>query len=201
MSEMIVQSIANEVNKNNKNKSIFSMVRFGNVIGSSGSVIPKFNKQIKNGGPITLTHKNINRYFMTVNEAVELVIQAGAISKGGEVFLLDMKEPIKIIDIAVRLIRAHGYTINEKTLEGDIPIIITGLKPGEKLYEELLINNNSSFTVHPNIFKANEPYVSFNKIKKTVALIEGYVKKGEDKEILKLVQNLVPEYIPYKNIK
>ena len=111
---MIVQSFASEIKKIGDDR-VFSMVRFGNVIGSSGSVIPKFKSQIKNGGPVTVTDRNIIRYFMTLNEAVELVIQASGIAKGGEVFLLDMREPIKILDIAIRLIRSYGYTIDDKT--------------------------------------------------------------------------------------
>ena len=195
LSEIIIQSFAN---KSLKNDSIFSMVRFGNVIGSSGSVIPKFNLQIKNGGPVTVTHKKIIRYFMTIDEAVELVIQASAIAKGGEVFLLDMKEPIKILDIAIRLIRSYGYSINEKTLQGDIPIKITGLKPGEKLYEELLINKNAISTLHPHIFKANEPFISYQIIDQKIDSIRSYVIKNKDEKVVSLVESLIPEYTPYQ---
>ena len=197
LSEMIVQSFANEIKTIGENR-VFSMVRFGNVIGSSGSVIPKFKSQIKNGGPVTVTDRNIIRYFMTINEAVELVIQASAIAKGGEVFLLDMREPIKILDIAIRLIRSYGYKIDENTLDGDIPIMITGLKPGEKLYEELLINKNAIKTSHPNIFKANEPFIPLKKIKKSISKIYSFIEKGKDNEVLTLINDLIPEYTPYK---
>lgn len=197
LSEMIVQSFANEI-KTIGDKRVFSMVRFGNVIGSSGSVIPKFKSQIKNGGPVTVTDRNIIRYFMTINEAIELVIQASAIARGGEVFLLDMREPIKILDIAIRLIRSYGYKIDDNTLNGDIPIKITGLKPGEKLYEELLINRNAIKTSHPNIFKANEPYIPLEKIKKNISKIYSLIDKGKDDEVLTLINDLIPEYTPYR---
>jgi len=196
ISEMIVQSIAEEIKIRKGHKSIFSMVRFGNVIGSSGSVIPKFTQQIKNGGPLTLTHKNITRYFMTLNEAVELVIQASSLAKGGEVFILDMNEPIKILDIALRLIKSFGYSINEETLEGDISIIITGLKPGEKLYEELLINKNAISTKHPNIFKAKEPFISYSEINEMIKSIKKESKTIHNNKMIKINKKLVPEYIP-----
>ena len=133
----------------------FSMVRFGNVLDSSGSVIPKFRNQINERQPITLTHLEITRFFMTIKEASELVIQAGAMAKGGEVFLLDMGEPIKIYDLAKKMIQLSGLQLKDKNNpNGDIEILITGLRPGEKLYEELLIENKSLPTIHPKIFKA-----------------------------------------------
>ena len=138
----------------------FSIVRFGNVLDSSGSVIPKFREQIKNGGPITLTHKDITRYFMTITEAAQLVIQAGAMAKGGDVFVLDMGNPIKIYDLAIRMIELSGLTAKLlPSSKGDIEIKITGLRPGEKLFEELLLSNNPIKTKHPKIFRSKEPFI------------------------------------------
>lgn len=144
------------------------MVRFGNVLGSSGSVVPLFEKQIAAGGPVTLTHENITRYFMTIPEAAQLVIQAGAMGTGGDVFVLDMGEPVKIIDLAQRMITLQGLTVrDDKNPYGDIAIKTTGLRPGEKLYEELLIGDNVSATQHPRIRTANEvmlPWSEMNMI-------------------------------------
>src|SRR5690606_118999 len=135
----------------------FCMVRFGNVLGSSGSVVPLFRKQIKNGGPITVTHSDIIRYFMTIPEASQLVIQAGAMGKGGDVFVLVMGEPVRIVDLAKKMIRLSGLTERSlKNPQGDIEILFTGLRPGEKLYEELLIGDNVEGTEHPRIMTANE---------------------------------------------
>jgi FlaA1/EpsC-like NDP-sugar epimerase len=158
IAELICQAHAREASQ-----TVFSMVRFGNVLGSSGSVIPRFRAQIESGGPITVTHKDITRYFMTIPEASQLVIQAAAMAKGGDVFVLDMGEPIKILDVAMSMVKLHGLTPylvdhpDERSAEkGDIPISITGLRKGEKLYEELLIGNNPSPTLHPRIMTASE---------------------------------------------
>ena len=157
-SELICQSLAKT-----KKYPNFSIVRFGNVIGSSGSVIPLFSKQIEKGGPVTVTHPEINRFFMTVDEAAELVIQASSIGKSGDVFVLDMGKPIKIIDIAKTLIRLYGFQpyIENQTERpmNSIEIKFTHLRLGEKLYEELLIGNNPKKTSHKKIFKANEFYL------------------------------------------
>jgi FlaA1/EpsC-like NDP-sugar epimerase len=162
LAELVLQALADE-----PSKTIFSMVRFGNVLGSSGSVVPLFREQIKNGGPITLTHKDIIRYFMTIPEASALVIQAGAMAKGGEVFVLDMGEPVKIYDLAKRMIELSGLTLkDEDNPSGDIEIKVTGLRPGEKLYEELLIGNNPSTTEHKSIMKASEHKLSFEVLSK-----------------------------------
>tara|TARA_Y100000389_G_scaffold168042_1_gene173526 strand:+ start:28677 stop:30611 length:1935 start_codon:yes stop_codon:yes gene_type:complete len=143
----------------------FSIVRFGNVLESSGSVIPKFKKQIQNGGPVTLTHMDVTRYFMTVTEAAELVIQAGALGKYSEVFVLDMGESVKIQSLVHKMIKLSGFSIkNDKNPDGDIEIKITGLRPGEKLYEELLIGNNPQKTDHPKIQKIEENYIPFNQL-------------------------------------
>ena len=141
------------------------MVRFGNVLGSSGSVVPLFEKQIAAGGPVTLTHEDITRYFMTIPEAAQLVIQAGAMGTGGDVFVLDMGEPVKIIDLAHRMITLQGLTVrDDKNPYGDIAIKTTGLRPGEKLYEELLIGDNVSVTQHPRIRTANEVMLPWSEM-------------------------------------
>ncbi len=142
-----------------RNRTRFAMVRFGNVLGSSGSVVPLFRKQIEAGGPITLTHPDVTRYFMTIPEAAQLVLQAGAMGQGGEVFVLDMGQPVRIIELARRMVELSGHAVrDEANPEGDIEIRITGLRPGEKLYEELLIGDDPSPTAHPRIMKAREGY-------------------------------------------
>lgn len=146
------------------NNTCFTMVRFGNVLGSSGSVIPLFKEQIKTGGPVTITHPDIVRYFMSIPEATELVLQAGAMAKGGEVFVLDMGEPVNITDLAKRMISLSGLTVkDDEHSDGDIELIYTGLRPGEKLYEELLIGENPEPTQHKRIFKANEHKMPFEE--------------------------------------
>ena len=159
MAELSLQALALR-----PGNTIFTMVRFGNVLGSSGSVVPLFRKQLKSGGPITVTHPDILRFFMTIPEAAQLVIQAGAMAKGGEVFLLDMGKPVRIVDLARRMIRLSG--LEERTdecPEGDVAIKFTGLRPGEKLYEELLIDGDASETAHSRIFNAHEEKVSWEE--------------------------------------
>ena len=162
LAELCMQAVyANNINI----KSKFSIVRFGNVLESSGSVIPKFKKQIKEGGPVTLTHKDVTRYFMTVTEAAQLVIQAGAMGKKSEVFVLDMGESVKIFDLINKMIKLSGFTIkNEDNPDGDIAINIIGLRPGEKLYEELLIGNNPKKTSHPKIQKTSETFIPYSEL-------------------------------------
>ena len=161
MAELACQAMAAD-----QSKTTISMVRFGNVLGSSGSVVPLFNKQIAAGGPITLTHPDVTRYFMTIPEAAQLVIQAGAMAHGGEVFVLDMGEPVKIIDLAKRMITLSGLKVKDQhNPNGDIEIVIAGLRPGEKLYEELIIDgDNIEKTQHPLIMKAKEHFYSFDEI-------------------------------------
>jgi FlaA1/EpsC-like NDP-sugar epimerase len=166
VAELICQAHAQEASS-----TLFSMVRFGNVLGSSGSVIPRFRAQIEKGGPVTVTHKDINRYFMTIPEAAQLVIQAGALGQGGDVFVLDMGEPVKIIDLAMSMIKLHGlrpYMVDHPDQflpeKGDIPVCVTGLRKGEKLYEELLIGNDPSPTQHPRIMTASEDLLPMNEL-------------------------------------
>ncbi|MBL0768203.1 polysaccharide biosynthesis protein [Sphingopyxis sp. DHUNG17] len=190
--EMILQARATEPGV----KTIFSMVRFGNVLGSSGSVVPLFKAQIAAGGPLTLTHREITRYFMTIPEAAQLVIQASAMAKGGEVFVLDMGEPVRIIDLARAMIRLSGLSVREPDLpEGDIEIIETGLRPGEKLYEELLIGNNPEPTHHPRIMRAREgliPWVELDRMMKRLNAV--ICESGDAATAMQIISSLVPEY-------
>lgn len=160
LAEMVLQAMAAE-----GPRTRLSMVRFGNVLGSSGSVVPKFRQQIRDGGPITLTHLDITRYFMSIPEAAQLVIQAGAMARGGEVFVLDMGEPVRIYDLALRMIELSGLTVrDEHHPEGDIEIEVSGLRPGEKLYEELLIGNDPKPTQHPRIMQAREECLPWQEL-------------------------------------
>lgn len=177
--------------------TVFNMVRFGNVLGSSGSVVPLFKRQIKAGGPITVTHPDIIRYFMTIPEAVELVIQAGNMAKGGEVFVLDMGDPVKIVDLAKKMIYLSGFTVRDfEHVDGDIEIKFTGLRPGEKLYEELLIGDNPHQTEHPRIMKANEKFIQLSELKPKLALLGDCIRSGEAEQAILLLQELVREYKP-----
>lgn len=153
------------------NTTMFSMVRFGNVLGSSGSVVPLFRKQLASGGPLTVTHEEVTRYFMTIREAAQLVLQAGAMATGGDVFVLDMGQPVKIIDLARRMIQLEGLSIfDDNNPQGDIAINVTGLRPGEKLYEELLIGDGAQPTAHTRILKAHEDFVAWSEL--SVFLVE-----------------------------
>jgi len=159
VAELVLQGLSEH-----QTSTRFTMVRFGNVLGSSGSVIPLFREQIKQGGPVTVTHPDITRYFMTISEASELVIQAGSMGKGGDVFVLDMGEPVKIIDLAKRMIRLSGLEIkDDKKPKGDIEVQFNGLRPGEKLYEELLIGENVNGTHHKLIMRAEEISLNWQK--------------------------------------
>lgn len=176
MAELVLQSLADEsapvfldsrpgFGSAHANKTCFTMVRFGNVLGSSGSVVPLFRQQLADGGPLTVTHAEVTRYFMTIPEAAQLVLQAGAMAVGGDVFVLDMGEPVKIMDLARRMVELSGLTVREEGADtGDIEIKVTGLRPGEKLYEELLIGDNPESTAHPRIMKAHEPFLSWSAL-------------------------------------
>lgn len=183
--EMIVQAANNE----RGNKTEFVAVRFGNVLGSNGSVIPLFKKQIKKGGPVTLTHKNITRYFMLIPEAAQLVLQAGAYAKGGEVFVLDMGKPVKIYDLAENLIKLSGYKPNE-----EIKIQITGLRPGEKLYEELLMNKDLRKTQHNKIFVDKPESISLSNLKNQIDDLIFATKLGNENMLKDKLKEIVPTY-------
>ncbi len=178
-------------------KTRFSMVRFGNVLGSSGSVVPLFRKQIKDGGPITLTDERITRYFMTISEAAQLVIQAGAMASGGDVFVLDMGEPVKIIDLAKRMVELSGLALkDEVNPNGDIAIAVTGLRPGEKLYEELLIGENPLPTSHPRIMKAHEDFLPWDELQAKLVGLRLALDANDVPLIRSLLKDLVPGYQP-----
>ncbi len=178
-------------------KTKFSMVRFGNVLGSSGSVVPRFKEQITNGGPVTLTHKDIIRYFMTIPEAAQLVIQAGSMAEGGEVFVLDMGKPVKIYDLACTLINLSGLTVrDDENPEGDIAIEEIGLRPGEKLFEELLIGENPMPTKHKRVMRAMEGHIEWNELSTALETLERYIYEGDRNAAVSLLRELVPEYQP-----
>jgi FlaA1/EpsC-like NDP-sugar epimerase len=201
-----------------------AMVRFGNVLGSSGSVVPYFRQQIAQGGPITLTHQDIIRYFMTIPEAAQLVMQTGAMAGGAskgigagvgadisgwdgslsseaEVYVLDMGEPVKIIDLAHRMIELSGFRVkDENTPEGDIAIEVVGLRPGEKLYEELLIGNNPQTTQHPRIMKANEKFLPWSELQPMITTLRIAAVNGDVMIIRSMLQQIVPEYKPDEKV-
>ena len=179
------------------NKTRFTMVRFGNVLGSSGSVIPLFYKQIKSGGPLTVTHPKITRYFMTIPEAAQLVIQAGSMGQGGDVFVLDMGEPVKIIDLAEKMVHLSGLSIrSEKNPHGDISIEFSGLRPGEKLYEELLIGDNVVATGHPMIMSANEDHLAWEVLKARLLELLTAVEEDDYTKVRQLLRETVSGYAP-----
>jgi len=184
-------------NSSTRINTCFSMVRFGNVLGSSGSVVPLFREQIKNGGPITLTHLDITRYFMTIPEAAQLVIQAGAMGSGGDVFVLDMGEPVRIYDLASRIMELSGLTLrDELNPQGDIEIKVTGLRPGEKLFEELLIGDNPKPTQHPRILKAHEKFVPWEQLQGQLNSLNLALSVNDVPVIRSFLQQLVMGYQP-----
>lgn len=197
LSEMILQAFSASDNPN----TVFSMVRFGNVLDSSGSVVPKFRQQISQGGPVTLTHPEINRYFMTISEAAQLVIQAGALAKGGEVFVLDMGSPVKIADLARRMIELQGFLVRDcENKQGDIEILVTGLRPGEKLYEELLIGDDCTQTLHPKILRANEQFIPMNELEWSLNELKVLLKTNDIALIQALLKELVTGFHPDSKI-
>jgi FlaA1/EpsC-like NDP-sugar epimerase len=196
LAEMVLQAIAAT-----SSGTKFSMVRFGNVLGSSGSVVPKFRQQIRDGGPITLTHPEITRYFMTIPEASQLVIQAGAMAKGGDVFVLDMGQSVKIIDLATRMIELSGLTVkDEQNPDGDVEIEISGLRPGEKLYEELLIGDNPRPTSHSRIMKAQEEFLPWEELEAKLNALEMALNVNDVGVIRTMMQQLVYGYTPSDEI-
>ncbi|PNG00546.1 polysaccharide biosynthesis protein [Stutzerimonas kunmingensis] len=206
VAEMILQALSRETAPvlfgaddavHHVNKTRFTMVRFGNVLGSSGSVIPRFYQQIRNGGPVTVTHPKITRYFMTIPEAAQLVIQAGSMGQGGDVFVLDMGQPVKIAELAEKLIHLSGLSVrSEKCPHGDIAIEYTGLRPGEKLYEELLIGDNVSATEHPMIMRANEEHLDWDVLKDRLAKLLKAVESDDYPQVRQLLRELVSGYVP-----
>lgn len=196
LAEMVLQALA-AISSGTK----FSMVRFGNVLGSSGSVVPKFRQQIRDGGPITLTHPEITRYFMTIPEASQLVVQAGAMAKGGDVFVLDMGQSVKIMALARRMVELSGLTVkDEQNPDGDIEIEITGLRPGEKLYEELLIGDNPKPTSHSRIMKAHEEFIPWAELVERLDALERALGANDVGTIRQLMQQLVSGYTPSDEI-
>ena len=199
--ELSLQSLQDIVNDMPASKSStkFCMVRFGNVLDTSGSVVPLFKKQIKSGGPVTVTDKRVIRYFMTISEATELVIQAGSLSKGGDVFLLEMGEPIGILDLAKEMIKLSGKDIkDEDNPSGDIEIKFTGLRDGEKLYEELLIGDNVSKTIHDHIMSANEEKLPHEKILYFIDKFNKLNAKSSLQDIQEILYDAVSGYKPFK---
>ncbi len=200
LAELVLQAMAQHGSEQNARMRL-SMVRFGNVLGSSGSVVPLFRKQIQQGGPITLTDARITRYFMTIPEAAQLVIQAGAMANGGDVFVLDMGESVKIIDLARKMIELSGLTVqSEENPQGDIAIEVTGLRPGEKLYEELLIGDNPMPTQHPRIMKAHEEFLSWAQLQPQLHALMQAVDSNNVPAIRSLIQALVPGYQPESDV-
>jgi FlaA1/EpsC-like NDP-sugar epimerase len=190
--EMMIQSAASSCGPDGP---VMAMVRFGNVLGSSGSVIPLFHKQISAGGPVTVTHPAVTRYFMTIPEAVQLVLQATGMAKGGDLFLLDMGEPVRIADLARQMIELSGLRLrDEQNPDGDIRIEYTGLRPGEKLYEELLIDTHDQSTDHPLIRRACETNPPDHQLLPLLNELESALSRWDDKETSDLLLRLVPEY-------
>jgi len=204
--EMILQALTLKQNSQRGTEegqyhTRFSMVRFGNVLDSSGSVIPLFREQIKQGGPVTVTDPEIQRYFMSIPEAVELVIQAGAMAKGGDVFVLDMGKPVRILDLAKKMIRLSGLQVKDTiNLDGDIEIKYTGLRPGEKLYEELLIGGSVSKTDNPMILRAEEEMLAWDDLKLIIDELEGAIDRGDQFKLRQLLVKAVPGFKPQSGI-
>lgn len=196
LAELILQGLARE-----ETGTRFSMVRFGNVLGSSGSVVPLFREQIRQGGPVTVTHRDITRYFMTIPEAAQLVVQACAMASGGEVFVLDMGEPVRIIDLARNMIELSGLTIKSQAYpNGDIEIVTVGMRPGEKLYEELLIGNDPQATTHPLIMMASEHHIPWPHLRTELNRLESIIDRGEVEAARLLLCELVREFQPASGI-
>ena len=196
VAELVLQALAQQ-----SNNTCLTMVRFGNVLDSSGSVIPLFKKQIKEGGPMTVTDVNMVRYFMTISEAVELVIHAGAMGKGGDVFVLDMGKPVKIYDLAVKMIHLSGLQVlDDNNPDGDIEIKYTGIRPGEKLYEELLVGDNVTETENKLIMRSNEKMINWDNLKPMLNELEEASINAEHEKIRKLLKRIVPQFKPQSNI-
>jgi FlaA1/EpsC-like NDP-sugar epimerase len=195
LAEMLLQALADK--SKHQICSMLSMVRFGNVLGSSGSVVPLFARQIAIGGPITITHPEVTRYFMSIPEASRLVIQASILGKGGEVFLLEMGDSVRIIDLAKRMILLSGKSLrDEVNPNGDIEIEFSGLRPGEKLYEELLIGDNPKPTQHARIMKAHETFLPWDQLQDRLNALSLAMSVNDVPEIRGILRQLVPGYQP-----
>ena len=201
--ELILQALSDQQSKSSSKSGIkFTIVRFGNVLGSSASVVPLFREQIEKGGPVTVTDPEVVRYFMSITESAELVIQAGSLAKGGEVFLLDMGEPIKIFELAEKMIRLSGFErYDPETKEGDIEITFSGLRDGEKLYEELLIGNDATETRHELIFKANEERLEWKEIERLIEEFKEAVQDRNEKKVHDLLIGSISGYKPHSGLK
>jgi len=201
MAELVLQALAanaaqlTEASPEPLLQTCFCMVRFGNVLGSSGSVVPLFRRQLASGGPLTVTHAEVTRYFMTIPEAAQLVLQAGAMGQGGDVFVLDMGKPVRIIDLARRMVQLSGLVVRDASHpQGDIEIVVTGLRPGEKLYEELLIGNNPEPTPHPRIMKAHEHMMTWTLLEPQLAALWRAANAGDVPAIKSVLQACVQGY-------
>ncbi len=210
LAEMALQALSREAAPvlyghpdavNQLNKTRFTMVRFGNVLGSSGSVIPLFREQIRRGGPVTVTHPKITRYFMTIPEAAQLVLQAGSMGQGGDVFVLDMGAPVQIVELAEKMIHLSGFSVrSEKNPKGDVAIEFTGLRPGEKLYEELLIGDNVTPTEHPMIMSADEHYLPWDDFRVVMASLMQALRDEDFEQIRRILRATVDGYAPREDI-
>ena len=195
MAELVLQALAAQ-----SETTLFSMVRFGNVLGSSGSVVPLFRQQLASGGPLTVTHPDVTRYFMTIPEAAQLVLQAGAMGQGGDVFVLDMGEPVKILDLAQRMVQLSGLSVRDTANpQGDIEISITGLRPGEKLFEELLIGDNPQLTQHPRIMKAQEACLPWPVLEKHLQALQTAAMANDETGIRTVLARCVQGF-PASNV-
>ena len=200
VAELVLQALAATASSADA-PTTFAMVRFGNVLGSSGSVVPLFRRQLASGGPLTVTHADVTRYFMTIPEAAQLVLQAGAMAEGGEVFVLDMGEPVRILDLAHRMIRLSGLTVRDaEHPQGDIAIEISGLRPGEKLYEELLIGDNPQPTTHPRIMKAREGLLDWPQLDAALDRLRAAIATNDVPAAKALLQEIVSGYQPESRI-
>jgi FlaA1/EpsC-like NDP-sugar epimerase len=197
VAELVLQARASQ-----QPSTVFTMVRFGNVLDSSGSVVGLFRRQIKAGGPVTVTHPEVIRYFMSIPEAAELVIQAGAMAKGGDVFVLDMGEPVKIVELARLMVRLSGLDVRDDAQpDGDIDIVFSGLRPGEKLYEELLIGGGTTGTEHPRILRSDEPSLTPGELQRELDLLRAAISIRDVDTIQAVLMRTVEGYRPDKDVR
>ena len=197
LAELVVQGAAHRARANDKSWQIYTMVRFGNVLGSSGSVVPLFREQIRNGGPVTVTHPEVTRFFMTVSEAAQLVIEAVSSAVGGEVFVLDMGEPVKIDDLAKRMIRLSGFSVKSGEDQPDghsIAINYTGLRPGEKLYEELILGDTLQPTSNAKVFQADEAFIVWSEVESMIEAVIKSIDNSDSDGLIKTLTHYVTDY-------